>query len=206
LLVVAALLYVGVLIIGARVSHTGKPLGIDLDVYRALRSIRFLGRFVDLGSAPTVALLAVVLGVFALERRDAFGVVVCALAPAAAGALTQWVAKPVFGRSLPWHADVYPSGHVTGAAAMAVVAVVLAYRYGGRRVARAVAPIALSVPVVVAIAVTVRVYHYATDAVGGMAIGLATAIVVVVGADAVIAAGSPPPSPAPESPSRRLTP
>jgi membrane-associated phospholipid phosphatase len=205
LLVGSALLYLVVLILGARVSHGVKPLAVDIDLYRALRSVRFLGRFVDLGSAPTVAILSVVLGVFALERRDAFGVVICALGPATAAALTLWVAKPLYGRRLPWHTDVYPSGHATGAAAVAVVALVLAYRYGGRRTALAAAPIALFVPLVVAVGVIVRVYHYATDAIGGLAIGAATAIVVVLVADAVerratartIAAESRPPPPTP---------
>ena len=203
MLVGSALLYLVVLILGARVSHGVKPLAVDIDLYRALRSVRFLTRFVDLGSAPTVAVLSGVLGVFALERRDAFGVVVCVLGPAAAGALTQWVAKPLVGRRLPWHTNVYPSGHVTGAAAVAVVALVLAHRYGGRRTALAVAPIALCVPLVVAVGVIMRVYHYATDAIGGLAIGVATAVVVVLVADAVerratartIAAESRPPSP-----------
>lgn len=205
LLVGAALLYLLVLIVGARVAHTAKPLGVDVDAYRALHSVRFLARFVDLGSAPTVAIVAMVLGVFALERRDAFGVVICALAPATAGALTQWVAKPLFGRTLLLHADVYPSGHVCGAAAAAVVALVLAYRYGGRRVALAAAPIAVCAPLFVAAGVTLRVYHYATDAVGGFAIGAATAMVVVLVADAVerraaartSAAESRPPTPTP---------
>ena len=201
----SAVLYLLVLVIGARVSHTAKPLRFDIDAYRGLHSVRFLARFVDLGSAPTVAIVAVLLGVFALERRDRFGVVVCALGPAAAGALTQWVAKPLVGRRLPWHADVYPSGHVGGAAAVAVVAVALAYRYGGRRAALAAGPIALCVPLVVAAGVTLRVYHYATDAIGGLAMGVATATVVVLVVDAVerratartSAAESRPPSPTP---------
>ena len=205
LLVGSALLYLVVLILGARVSHGAKPLAIDIDLYRALRSVRFLARGVDLGSAPTVTALSGLLAVFALERRDAFGVVVCALGPAAAGALTQWVAKPLVGRRLPWHTDVYPSGHVTGAAALAVVALVLAYRYGGRRAALAAAPIAVCVPLVVGVGVIMRVYHYATDAIGGLAIGAATAIVVVLVVDAVErrttastnATESRPPSPAP---------
>ncbi len=203
LLVGSALFYLLVLIIGVRVSHTVKPLAVDIDAYRALRSVRFLARFVELGAAPAVVTLSVILGGFALTRRDAFGALVCALAPAAGEVLTQWVAKPLFGRRLPWHTDVYPSGHVTGAAAVATVAVVLAYRYGGRRAARAAAPVAACLPLVVSVGVILRIYHYATDAVGGFAVGAATAMVVVLVADAVerraaartSAAESRPPSP-----------
>ena len=107
------------------------------------------------------------------------------MAPLGAAVLTELVAKPIVDRTLVTTAPVYPSGHVTGAAAVAAVSVALAYRYSGRRAAVAVAPVAALLPLLVSVGVVGRAYHYATDAIGGLAVGVATAIVAVLVIDAL---------------------
>src|SRR5206468_3648905 len=74
----------------------------------------------------------------------------------------------------------YPSGHVTGAAALATVAVLLAHRQWGRRAARSVAVAAATLPLVVGAGVVRLGWHYATDVVGGAAVGTATVLSVAV--------------------------
>jgi membrane-associated phospholipid phosphatase len=203
LIVGSALLYLLVLVIGIRVYDTTTPLRVDARADRAftspritdaladhhlgrLHSSHFLGHLVDLGGPPTVIVLSALLAAVALARRDAFGMLLCALAPSAAGVLTEFIGKPLVDRTVGFQTSpVYPSGHVTGAAAVAAVAVALAYRYGGRMAVVAVAPIAAVLPVLVSVGVVGRTSHYATDAVGGLAIGVATTIVAVLVTDAV---------------------
>jgi membrane-associated phospholipid phosphatase len=221
LVVGAVFLYLLVAVIGIRVYGTATPLRVDARADRVftstrvtdaladhhlarLKSSHFLGRLVDLGAPQTVIVLSLLLAAVAIARRDAAGVLFCALAPLAAGGLTELVGKPLVDRTLGRGAAVYPSGHVTGAAAVATVAVALAYRYGGRRAAVAAAPIAALLPLFVSIGVIGRAYHYATDAIGGLGVGVATAIAAVVLIDAierygrarVSAKGSRRPSPA----------
>jgi undecaprenyl-diphosphatase len=195
-------LYLLVAIVGIRVYGTATPLRVDARADRVftspritgalaehhlarLQSSRFLGHLVDLGAPQTVIILSLLLAAVAFTRRDAAGVLLCALAPLAAGVLTELVGKPLVDRTLGRGVGVYPSGHVTGAAAVAAVAVALAYRYGGRRAAVAVVPVAALLPLLVSVGVIGRAYHYATDAIGGLAVGVATAIVAVLVIDAI---------------------
>jgi len=66
----------------------------------------------------------------------------------------------------------YPSGHTTLAAALAALIVVVAYRLGGARATAIAAVPAALIPLAVTIAVVRLGWHYPTDAVGGLALGV----------------------------------
>jgi undecaprenyl-diphosphatase len=144
------------------------------DGWAEVRRIAWLGS--PLFVLPAVLAVAVV----AYARRDDVGVAICVVGPALAG-LCELAGKPVVGR-LKGDQLSYPSGHCTLAAALAALIVVIAYRLAGARAAAiAVAPAAL-IPLLVAIAVVRLGWHYPTDAVGGVVLGVgvvcATAVVV----------------------------
>lgn len=127
---------------------------------------------------PVVA--AAVAAGFALvswRRRDSHGVVLSLLGPSLAVFLTDAVVKPVVGRHRGGGL-AYPSGHATGAAAVAVVALLLLYRWGGSRALVGFGPVALVLPAVMGLALVRFGWHYPTDVVGGTAMGAATALAV----------------------------
>jgi membrane-associated phospholipid phosphatase len=141
--------------------------------------------------------VAVVLAAVAAQRKDRLGLLMCVIGPAVPVFLTEYLAKPAFDRMLGVHGPVYPSGHVTGASAVAMVAVALAYRYGGRAAALLTAPIAALLPALVSLGVIGEYYHYATDAFGGGAVGVATVLTTAMILDAAerrAAAPSNPPA------------
>jgi undecaprenyl-diphosphatase len=197
----AAVVLLGVvLVIGIRVSHTSGPLHVDrlgtrvVDSSRvagelarhhlgALNARRVLHRVVWLGSPTFVGASIVVLALWRIAARDVAGAAVAILGPLAAGVLTELVAKPLIDRRL--HGGLaFPSGHVTGATALAAVAVSLAVRQWGPRAAWAGLP-AVLVPLGVSAGVVRAGFHYATDAVGGIAMGLAAVLLVVVAVSSV---------------------
>jgi undecaprenyl-diphosphatase len=131
-----------------------------------------------LGSPTFVGVAALALALWRLAKRDLTGAALAVLAPLLAGALTDFVAKPLIDRRI--HGGLaFPSGHVTGATALAAVAVALAVRQWGWRAAWAALPAAL-VPLGVSAGVVRAGFHYATDAVGGIAMGTAAVLFGVV--------------------------
>ena len=197
----AALLLVGVVVvIGIRVAHTTGPLKVDRLGSRVVDSRRVAGelarhhlarldsrrmfhRLVWLGSPRFVGVAAVALGLWRVARRDALGAALAVITPVLAGALTEFVAKPIIGRRL--HGGLaFPSGHVTAATALAGVAVAMAVRQWGHRATWVVVPAAL-VPLGVSAGVVRAGFHYVTDAIGGIAMGTAAVLLGVVIVSAV---------------------
>lgn len=117
------------------------------------------------------------------------------VAVAGAAAVAE-VIKLVVGRPRPPAADQlgayeatlsYPSGHVTGTAALLLVAALVGT--AGRRAARRRAAIAVAAAVTVFVAWT-RLYlgvHWLTDVTAGLVVGAATAALVVALAPALVA-------------------
>ena len=145
-----------------------------------------------LGSPPAVIVGSVLLAVLWLVSGRGRAAVFALVAAPAAGALTELVLKPVVHRQLHPQALLFPSGHTTGAFALALTVVVLLLPREQTRLLPAVAGIvigiaALAVATIVAVAVVALGWHYVTDAVGGAV----TAVVVVVGLAAVIDAVLP---------------
>ncbi len=140
-------------------------------------------KLTGVGLPVSAAAAAVGLGLVAWRRRDGRAVALCLLGPIAAVLLTDHVAKPIVDR----HRDgglAYPSGHATGAAAVAVLALLLIHRWGGARALVWFGPFALALPVVMGLALIRLGWHYPTDVVGGTAVGAATvlALAAAVGA------------------------
>jgi membrane-associated phospholipid phosphatase len=159
------------------------PRGISHDL---------VGNGLALGAALVAGLAAL-----ALLRRDLRAAALCLAGPALAVVLTDSVLKPLIDRR---HGVglAYPSGHATGAAAVAALSLVLFHRWGGWRSTAWFTPVAVALPLAMGLALVRLGYHYPTDVVGGTAMGVATviALAVLVGAEG----SAIPPAPAPPSP------
>jgi membrane-associated phospholipid phosphatase len=174
-------LVVAVVALGIKVSTTEGPLRVDTVGSRAaahlgrLDAPQVLDKAVWLGSPVAVGIMAALLAAFAWSWRDRVGAVIALVAPACAGAITEFIAKPLVDRH---HGAgyLYPSGHVTGAAAVAAVVVVLAYRRFGGAAASGAAVGAAVLPVVVGIGVVRLGWHFATDALGGLGVGMSVVL------------------------------
>jgi undecaprenyl-diphosphatase len=183
-MVLAAALLLAILVVLAfAVWHVEGPTALDRTphlLHPPLAHRRGLFRgMVWLGSPVFVGAAAGLLFLVATARRDWFAASLCIIGPGVAGALTEMVAKPLIDRQSR-EALSFPSGHTTGAAAIAILAILLAYRQGGPRLAAAVALPAACLPAAVSLGVVHLGWHYATDAVGGMALGGAAVLLTAV--------------------------
>jgi membrane-associated phospholipid phosphatase len=182
-LMAAMLVIVGasaVTLLGRRYAHQAAggrlDVAVDLRVAAGLSEHqRFLRRVVDLGSPTGVVVLASVLLLVALLLRSWRGVLLVALGIPVATMVTEWLLKPHFHRT---HGGglAFPSGHTTGAFAVAVTLAVLLV---GRPAARIpwqlrllLAAAGLAVASGVAVSLVALGYHYATDTVGGAGVAL----------------------------------
>lgn len=144
----------------------------------------FLG-LVWLGDKVTVAMTAAGLLIVCLYQRRWRAVVLVAVAVAGAGATTELWLKPFINRTFLGEL-AFPSGHATGVFVLAAVASILLVNpprrrtSGGSRLVLAL--FALATASLVSVAVLAANSHYATDVVGGAAVGvsavLATTLVV----------------------------
>jgi membrane-associated phospholipid phosphatase len=184
--VAAVVLLLFVALVGLRVHGDTTPLRVDRAGSRfvghdlgRLDSPQLLDRIVWLGSPGCVATLIAAMALWAWRRRDRFGAALAVAGPIVALVITELVAKPLVDRT-NGGALAYPSGHVTGATAIATVAVVLAYRQWGRDIATKLAVAVAVVPLVVSFGVVRLGWHYATDAAGGLAVGVAGVVGVAI--------------------------
>ncbi len=129
---------------------------------------RGLPRALELGAASSF-----VVALF-WDRRRA---VMCLAAPVLAIVITEYLMKPLVGRSTPSGVVVglsYPSGHMTATAAV-MAAVVLAVPPRWRRIALV---IGAGVDASVAICLVLLRYHYATDVLGGAAVAIGITLLI----------------------------
>jgi membrane-associated phospholipid phosphatase len=189
-IVAAALLAVLAGLALAVAGHPGASLGdrAAADVFFASdNSRRFeLFRIASFaGSAPAVALGGAVLAVACwLLARDRRLALLCLVAPAAAALaeilLKSLVARPAPATDGPVTSFSFPSGHATGASALAVAAITAAFALTSRPMLRlVVVAAAVSYVGVVAVARVVVGAHYATDVVGGALLGVGIALAVL---------------------------
>ena len=144
-----------------------------------------------LGSPAAVAAGSVFLGLSCLAVRRVRGAVFSFVAAPLAGATTELVLKPAVHRASHVDALMFPSGHTTGAFALALTVVVLVLPREDTTLLPAfgrllLAVAALAAAAVVAVSVVVLGWHYVTDTIGGAA----TAVVVVVAAAAAVDAAA----------------
>ena len=152
------------------VWHLRTPIGLD-DVLESAKEHSATQQLLAwLGSPLFTALAIAVAVVVAYSWRDHVAVAVCVVGPAVA-AIVRVIAKPVVHR-LDGTALTYPSGHATLAAAVAAVVVWLAYRRGGRHAALLALGPAAVLPLAVSVAVVRLGWHYPTDTIGGIGLGV----------------------------------
>ena len=132
----------------------------------------------ELGGPASIGLLVAALAVALLVRgrRDATALVV--LAPAAAGALTEFLLKPLVNRLLGAN-PAFPSGHATATWALASALVVLLAGSGWPRRVRLVnSAVAVGIAAVNSVALVGAQYHLFTDVVGGAGVGIGVSCLV----------------------------
>ena len=143
-------------------------------------------RVANLGDpTPVVVMVAVLVIALAALRRWRLALLALLAAPIGA-AITEWLLKPLIGRTLH-RALTYPSGHSTATCAIALVVALALFDRRRPRVPLAVA-IGLSVlffaaALCVAAALVITDRHYATDTVGGACVGVATVLVIALAID-----------------------
>src|SRR4051794_1206597 len=123
----------------------------------------------------------VLLTLLCAVRRRWRAAALVVLGPSVAVVLTEYILKPLVGRHIGY-ALSFPSGHTTGAFAIAVTSVVLLLDnqrvHHTLRIALAVLAVILAAGV--AAAVVGLGYHYTTDAVGGFCVALGAVLGVAV--------------------------
>ena len=171
-----------------------RPTALDRELDRALLANRGSVSFevfsviTVVGSAAVVTVAAVVLALTCWIRgRHTTLAALCIFAVALAG-LAEVVVKPIVGRRRPptrvfTHESGFgfPSGHTTGAAAFAVVAVIVVYALVPRGRRRTIAiGCAVAYAGLIALSRVIVGAHYATDVLGGLLLGVMVAIVVTL--------------------------
>jgi membrane-associated phospholipid phosphatase len=143
------------------------------------------------GQVPFTVLTATLI-LACLATRRWRGAALAGLAVPGAVALTEYVLKPLVGRTILSGYDCYPSGHTTAMFALATTCAVLLAGPARPRLPGAVRMLlilgAALVAAGVAASMVARGYHYFTDTVAGTAVGigavLLTALVIDWAADA----------------------
>jgi PAP2 superfamily len=188
-----------------------RPDGLDRAVDAHVRSafgqyhgqLRLLAGLGDL-IPVTVLTAALILACLAARRRR--GAALACLAVPGAVALTEFVLKPLVGRTIHGAYLCFPSGHATASFALAATCAVLLASPARPRLPGAVQLLLALGAAVVAAAVAAAMvalgHHYFTDAVAGTAVGVGMAGLTALLID--WAAGSPrawsPPHRASDSP------
>jgi membrane-associated phospholipid phosphatase len=162
---------------GLAFVHRPWPNRLDVWGYRAFPAdsgSHWARDFATLGS-----LRALIIGVVAVflvgVLRDWVRAVACAVAPVVAVLIVQDLAKPLVGRHLGLTGgSSYPSGTVAAVAALATAALLVT-----PRLVRPLAALAGTVAVIgTCAAVIVLRWHYPTDALGGVAVGVGAVLVM----------------------------
>jgi membrane-associated phospholipid phosphatase len=181
--------------LGSLTAHQSQADWLDARIDAAITARlgshpRAIGLVVDLGSTRTATIICVVLVLACLALRRPRGAVLIAVAVPVAIGITEYVLKPLFGRTLGGGLS-FPSGHETVVSAMAAAAIVVLT--GTARPALPAAlrwllvAVAAAAAVVLAPALVAIHYHYLSDTIGGAAMGLGTVLATALGLDAVIA-------------------
>lgn len=158
-----------------------RPDGLDRAVDGHVRS--GLGQYegqlhllATLGDLVPVTVLTAALILACLATRRRRGAALACLAVPAAVALTEFVLKPLVGRTIHGSYLCFPSGHATASFALATTCAVLLASPARPRLPGAVRLLLVLGAAVVAAAVATAMvalgHHYFTDAVAGTAVGV----------------------------------
>lgn len=177
---IAACCLVVTLVLGVLTAHSSRPGRLDATVDSWIQ--RTFGvhhgtmlLLEDVGKPAEVAVLTVVIVLACLAARRVNGALLTAVSVVVFVVLTEFVVKPVVGRTLGGNL-VYPSGHTGSAFTLAAVIVVLLLNPSRRELRRTVkVAVAAGVALVgsaVAVAMIGLHAHYFTDTVGGAALAI----------------------------------
>jgi membrane-associated phospholipid phosphatase len=164
----------GITLAGQR--HAGwLDTAVDTPVKSALKRLpALLNVLADAGSLIPVTLMTLALVLACAATRRWPGAVVAAVATPVAVVLTEFVLKPMVGRTMGGVLSL-PSGHATSSFALAGTCAVLLLDPPGHQLSGAVrlvlASLALLAATAVAIGMVARGAHYFTDVVAGAAVG-----------------------------------
>jgi membrane-associated phospholipid phosphatase len=154
------------------------------------RFARTLGVLADAGTLVPAALMVTALVAACLATRRWTGAVLAAVAEPLSIVLTEYVLKPLDGRTLGGGL-AFPSGHATAMFALAVTVAVLLADPPRRRwppAARVLAVlVALMAAAAVALAMVALNAHYVTDAIGGAAVGTGVTLACALILDRLVA-------------------
>lgn len=191
----------GVAVLASRVAGSDGPLRVDQRVddrlvYRLSPLRPMFGRLVQLGSPTGVAVLCALLALGCLARRRVRAAILAAAGPSLAGLLTEYALKPLIGRH-SGHLFAFPSGHTTGAVAVAVTITLFLLpagpfaglpRWSRLLLAGLAAVLASFLP----LGLIVLRYHYASDVLAGAAVAVAVILALALLLDAVARRSTPP--------------
>ena len=175
LLLGAALLGVAALA-GLLLAKRPGPNRVDAAGYfyvPADSSSHLANELVKIGSLSVLAVGVCVVFVLAIFR-DWVRAIACAMVPLIAVEIVEHVAKPMVGREIGVGGFTYPSGTVTSAAALAAALFLVS-----PRLLRPLSTLAGSTAVAaVSASVLILRWHYPTDVLGGICIGVGTVFFV----------------------------
>lgn len=182
-------------VIGLLVVHQSQAGAFDRSADSWLRAA-FGGRYrlphlaADLAEPVQYTLAAAVIVGACLAAGRLRGAVLTAVSLPGAIVVTEFLLKPLVGRTLGGHL-VYPSGHASRAFALATVIAVLLLGPQAPRwplpARLALAVTALLVAACVAVAVTAIRYHYFSDTLGGAAVGAGSVVATALALDWIAA-------------------
>jgi membrane-associated phospholipid phosphatase len=171
----------GVAVLASRVAGSHGPLRVDQRIddrlaYRLLPLRPVLGRLVELGSPTGVAVLCTLLALGCLTLRRVRAAILAAAGPTLAGALTEYTLKPLIGRH-KGGGLAFPSGHTTGAVAVAVTIALFLLPAGAfaglpRPLRLLLAAFAAVLASALPLGLIALHYHYATDVLAGAALAV----------------------------------
>ena len=186
-------------LLGLWLMHQSQASGLDSVIDWGLRVNLYrqhaiLIRIGELADPRQTTEITVALVLACLVTRRWRGALLAAVAIPSAGTLTEYLLKPLFDRTAQGHLE-FPSGHSTGAFAMAAVCVVLLL--GPLRpplpdTLREFLAVAVALTAVgVAVAVVALDFHYFTDSVAGAAVGTGVVLATALLLDRLIPSGRP---------------
>jgi membrane-associated phospholipid phosphatase len=137
-----------------------------------------------LGDPRQVALITALIGLGCALARRWRGVALAVLAVPAASGLTEGILKPLIGRTINGVLSL-PSGHTTAVFSMATLGAVLLAGIPARRARGLLTLAAYVLATAVAVAMVAQGFHYFTDTIAGVGVGVGTVLLAALLIDAV---------------------
>ena len=181
-------------LLGAWLGHGAHTDRMDTVIDARVKAIlpgqtNLLERLAWPGGHRAIIGITAILVLVCLLRRRYRGAALLVISIPAAAVITEWLLKPLVGRTALGFLS-FPSGHATGTFALAAaITVLLTGAPGIPRVVRLAAEvIAFGVAAAVSAAMIALGFHYFTDTVAGAAVGIGTVLATALVIDLVMLA------------------